>query len=417
MMFWVSLACIAVHFSRESNRVGWLLLGWTAAGFAVLTKGPVGLVVPLLIGIAEALARQEQIRRLFHPLGIAAFVLIVGPWFLAVTQSHPEFLHYAFVRETFERVATDKMNRTGPIYYVAAFLIVGALPWISLLFLGGRHLIGFWRQRLDTARTEVFQLLWILMPLLFFTLSQSKRPGYILPVLPAVALLCARLLQVAPHLLRYAAWTAAGIGFMLGSILLFGSDALAPHIYVSRIAQVLDAQGPVLGIALIAAAGMALLGAVSPNRAIAGLIMIPVALLLGIQGVLAELGEYRSARALARVIEISAPEAIQVIGVEAYSPSLAYYLEMPILLATGNQVRQIRSNYIQEYGEALRKLPDSTLRSEHWWQQALAQCTVPAVFLVKAEALDKCASLAAALPLILEGPNHAAYSPCKQVAH
>jgi 4-amino-4-deoxy-L-arabinose transferase-like glycosyltransferase len=414
MMFWVSLACIALHLSWERNRVLWLIVGWTAAGFAVLTKGPVGLVLPLLVGIAEAVVRRERIRRLFHPMGIAIFILVVGPWFLAVTLKHPEFPHYAFVRETFQRVATDKMNRTGPIYYIAAFLVVGSLPWISLLFLGGRQLLGFWRQRLDTARTEVFLLLWILLPLVFFSLSQSKRPGYILPVLPAVALLCARLLKIAPQLLRYAAWVAAGMSFLVGAILLFGSEALAPHIYVSRIAQVLNAQGPVLGIALVAAAGMALFGASTPKRAIAGLVMIPVAMILGLQGILTELGEYRSARGLARAIAISAPEAGQIIGVEAYAPSLSYYLERPILLATAAKVREIPSNYIQDYGEALRNLPDSTLRPEHWWQPALAQCAEPAVFLVEAEDMDKRKVLAAALPLLMENPSHAVYGPCTQ---
>ena len=79
MMFWVSLSVIAV-----------------------LTKGPVGLVLPLLISIAEALVCRDRLRHLFHPAGIAAFVLVVAPWFFYVVHHHPEFPHYAFVRETVE---------------------------------------------------------------------------------------------------------------------------------------------------------------------------------------------------------------------------------------------------------------------------------------------------------------------------
>jgi len=415
LMFWVSFACIALHLSWEHKRVLWLMLGWGAAGFAVLTKGPVGLALPLLVSIADAMVRREKVRRLFHPVGIAVFILVVGPWLLAVTLRHPEFPHYALVRETYERLITD--NRNGSFYSIAAFLIVGSLPWISLLFWGARQVVGFWRERLTTARTEVFLLLWILMPLVLFTLSASKHSGYILPALPAVALLCARLVHVKPLLLRYGAWTAAGIGFLLGMTLLFGSGAFAPHIYVSRIAQALYTQGPAMGVALIAAGGMALFGAYSPRRATAGLAMLPIAAILGAQGILAELGEYRSARSLARAIEITVPEVSRIIGVEAYAPSLTYYLEKPIVLATKNKAPEIPSDYIHEYAHELSSAPNSTLRPEHWWQQALGQCTEATVFLVEAEQLEKRAVLAAKLPLITENPGHAVYGPCKQVSH
>ncbi|NJN45932.1 MAG: phospholipid carrier-dependent glycosyltransferase [Candidatus Competibacteraceae bacterium] len=414
LMFWVSAACITLHLSWERRRLLWLILGWAAAGFAVLTKGPVGLALPLLVSVTDAVVRRERVRRLFHPAGIAVFILVVGPWFLAVTLRHPEFPHYALVRETYERLFTD--NRTGSFYSMAAFLITGSLPWINVLFLGARQLIGFWRERLTTARTEVFLLLWILVPLLFFTLSASKRPGYILPVLPAVALLCARLVHVKPRLLRYGAWIAAGIGFLLGVILLFGSGAFAPHIYVSRIAQALYTQGPAMGVALIAAGGMALFGASSPRRATAGLAMLPIAAILGVQGILAELGEYRSARSLARAIEKSAPGVTQIIGVEAYAPSLPYYLEKPIILATTKKVPEIPSEYIHQYAEKLQNAPHPTLYPEHWWQQVLTQCAEPAVFLVEAEKVEKREALAASLPLIIENPGHAVYGPCKPAA-
>ena len=102
MMFWVSLSVIAFHVGWQHKGIGWRVLGWAAAGFAVLTKGPVGLVLPLLISIAEALVCRDRLRHLFHPAGIAAFVLVVAPWFFYVVHHHPEFPHYAFVRETVE---------------------------------------------------------------------------------------------------------------------------------------------------------------------------------------------------------------------------------------------------------------------------------------------------------------------------
>ncbi|MEZ5582602.1 MAG: hypothetical protein R3F37_07410 [Candidatus Competibacteraceae bacterium] len=192
--------------------------------------------------------------------------------------------------------------------------------------------------------------------------------------------------------------------------------AFAPHIYVSRIAQALYTQGPAMGVALIAAGGMALFGASSPRRATAGLAMLPIAAILGVQGILAELGEYRSARSLARAIERTAPEVTQIIGVEAYAPSLAYYFAKPIILAATETVPEIPSDYIHEYAHKLRSAPLATLYPEHWWQQALTQCAEPTVFLVEAEKLEKRTALAAELPLIMENPGHAVYGPCKSSA-
>ncbi|MEZ5582603.1 MAG: hypothetical protein R3F37_07415 [Candidatus Competibacteraceae bacterium] len=57
-------------------------------------------MLPLLVGVVDAWVKRERVRRLFHPAGIAVFLLVVGPWFLAVTLQHPEFPYYALVRET-----------------------------------------------------------------------------------------------------------------------------------------------------------------------------------------------------------------------------------------------------------------------------------------------------------------------------
>lgn len=413
MMFWVTLSAIAFHISWKHEGPGWRLLGWAAAGFAVLTKGPVGLVLPLLISVADGLVCRDRVRRLFHPAGIALFVLVVAPWFFYVVHHHPEFPHYAFIRETFERVATDSMKRTGPPWYILAFLVGGSFPWFPALVFGWRHLLESWRERAAAGRTEVFLMLWILIPLVFFSLSQSKRPGYILPAIPAVALLAGRILYKSPAALRYAAATAAVAAAVLGALLLFGSDELANRVRGDGIAAAVRQDGPVVGGLMLAVAVLAGIGARLREAAIAGLALLPVAFLVGIQPVLDEVGERRSARALADAIRVVAPDGARVIGVSAFMPSLPYYMGRPTDVAT-DSAKVIPSNYINEYAQALAARPGSTLHPPAWWQQELETCPEPTVFLVRNGNAAEQGILASRLPLIISTHRYSVYGPCVQ---
>ena len=187
--------------------------------------------------------------RIFHPLGLVAFLAVVLPWFLAVVVRHPEFPHYAFVRETLARVATDQLSRTGPVYYFVPFLVGGAFPWSLFLILGAPWLPALWRAGMppaggdprmsldaeaggrsgprDEGRPFAYLLLWIAVPLVFFTISQSKRPGYILPIFPALVLVAARLSLEAPVRRILTGMVAAFMG-LVGIALLVASARSPP---------------------------------------------------------------------------------------------------------------------------------------------------------------------------------------------
>jgi 4-amino-4-deoxy-L-arabinose transferase-like glycosyltransferase len=202
LTFFVVLALCAFYLAVEaraarraaaggSSGLGWTVLAWGAMGLGVLTKGPVALAVPLLAAAPFAIVRRAS-RAVWHPLGFAVLALAVAPWIWAVSLQVPEFLHYALVVETFRRVTTPEMNREGPVWVFLPFLIAGALPWSVLVLAGWRRSVwprGAGR-RLDPPR--LYLLLWIALPLALFSLSHSKRPQYILPLLPAVALLAAK---------------------------------------------------------------------------------------------------------------------------------------------------------------------------------------------------------------------------------
>jgi 4-amino-4-deoxy-L-arabinose transferase-like glycosyltransferase len=414
MMLWVTCATLAFHLALERGQKGWCLAGWAAVSLAVLTKGPVGLVLPLLIGVGDALANNRPVRRLFCPAGPAIFVVLVGVWFATVTFRHPEFPYYAFVRETFERVATDSMRRTGPWYYFLPILVAGTFPWVTILLAGGRSLVLGWKRRTEGMGDEAFLLVWAVVPLVFFSLSQSKRPGYILPVIPALALLGGRTLQVSPASLRYAVWITAPIAALFGVALLFAGEFATSLIrQAPEVADELKAVAPYIGAGLIGTAVLAMLGLRWRGAALAAFVLMPMVPLLGGKDIYAALSEQRSGRELAQAIRSATRGEPRVVGVGAYSPSLAFYLQTPMLVAADSP-NELRSNYIKEYLDTLRDVPGSTLISFERWREELQACQPQTVFLVPAGsgADAQRRTLAAALPLLHRTYNYDAYGPC-----
>jgi len=414
MMLWVTCATMAFHLALEHGQQGWRIAAWAAVGLAVLTKGPVGFVLPMLIGIGDALANRRPVSRLFSVAGLAVFVLPAGLWFLAVTLRHPEFPHYAFVRETFERVATDSMRRTGPIYYFLPILIAGAFPTMIVLLAGARGLVPALRARGNGMRDEFFLVLWTLLPLIFFSLSQSKRPGYILPVVPAIALLGARALQLAPGTLRKAMWIAAPAAAVAGVALLLAGESVTALIRdAPAVAEHARAAAPYVGAGLLGTAGLALLGLRWRGAGLAALVTMPMVLLLVPQNAYLAMSERRSERDLAQVIHHATDGEIRLIAIGTYSPSLTFYLGTPVLLST-DSAAELRSNYIKDYADVLRERPESPLEPVDWWIDELHACQPGTIFLVntRTEHEGPRDALAAALPLLFRDRNYEAYGPC-----
>jgi 4-amino-4-deoxy-L-arabinose transferase-like glycosyltransferase len=181
VMLWVLLALIGFYQTVERRVDGraagwWAALAWAAMGLGILTKGPVALALPLMVAAPYALWRRAA-RALFDPAAILLFAAIAMPWVFAVDQDVPGFLTYAVVTETARRLTTDELGRTGPLWYFVVIFPVAALPWSAVL------LGALWQRRSAVRQPPdhraVFLAAWMLVPLLFFTLSQSKRPQYL----------------------------------------------------------------------------------------------------------------------------------------------------------------------------------------------------------------------------------------------
>lgn len=186
----LSGALLANHrHTPERNRRKWMLLTWAALALAVLSKG---LVAPVLCGatlvIYSLLARDfSPWRRLELARGLPLFLAIAAPWFIAVSLANPEFFHFFFIHEHFERFLAKGHGRYQPPWYFFAILLVGTAPW-TLITLQG-WLTAWFRERSGEFQPQRLLFLWAAVILLFFSASNSKLASYILPMAPAMAML------------------------------------------------------------------------------------------------------------------------------------------------------------------------------------------------------------------------------------
>ncbi|HVC49517.1 MAG TPA: glycosyltransferase family 39 protein [Burkholderiales bacterium] len=180
--------------SREIKDPGYMLLCWAAMAAAVLSKGLIGIVLPgAVLIIYMILERDFQlIKRLDFWRGLALFTLIATPWFIIVCLRNPEFFHFFFIYEHFDRYLTKDLHRYQPWYYFIPILIAGSLPWTGAMWSG---LKSAWGSDNGLFKPSRVFFIWSIFIYVFFSLSDSKLPSYILPVYPALALLAGNALD------------------------------------------------------------------------------------------------------------------------------------------------------------------------------------------------------------------------------
>lgn len=167
-----------------------LAIGYLFAALGVLAKGLIGVVLPGLVILAWLLAwrRPRAVLSLLWPPGIALFLAVAGPWFVAMQGRFPDFSHYFIVVQHFGRYAQGGFNNAQPFWFFPLVLAMVALPWSPWLARAARR--AYWA---DAERGPLRQLmwLWLLIVTAFFSVPQSKLVGYVLPVTLPLAFLVA----------------------------------------------------------------------------------------------------------------------------------------------------------------------------------------------------------------------------------
>lgn len=411
LTFFVVVALVAFYEAaeRQSGRAawGWTALAWAAIACGILSKGPIALAVPLMVAAPYAFWRRAS-AAVWAPVGPLLCAAIVLPWVLAVSRDIPDLVSYALVTETAERLFTRRLQRTEPIWYFVPILFAGALPWSALVLAGWRTARPL---RLpDGARDPrtIFLVLWILVPLVFFSLSQSKRPQYVLPIVPAVGLLAARMWR--PDVVA-GARTAGALLIALGGVL-GAAPVIVPHLLaLSEAIRAAVPKTAALVGATTAVAGILLwLCRRGGNVALVALVL-PVAMIpFASTTLMREIGRERSGAALAQAIAPALAPGGRVVAIRTFPLSLPFYLKQPVLLASESG-RELTSTYLSRRIDRWRALPGTPLRPADWWQEALQECQA-SVFVARTTDRLVRAVLATRLPLLIETPKHAAYGPC-----
>ena len=406
LAFFTTAAIVCFFLQRTT-------LAWAAIAAGALTKGPVAIAIPLAVMVPYALATGRPLRRLFSLSGLAAFAVVGLPWFIAITLRVPEFPHYAFVRETFERFTTPRFHRTAPFWYYLPIIPVAAFPWIVPASARLTAWRTTWAKRRDDATADSLWLAaWVLGPLALFTLNQSKLPQYMLPLMPAFALAAARTLTTAGPRIAWRPYVA--LATALGIILVAfprGLLSTVPLTPAERAA--IPPAALTLGIVLLASAACQAAAAARRSTGLAalGYAMVVMAVPFATGPLMAAVGDDRSAARLSAAIRAAEQTRGDVLGIAAYPPSLPFYLRSTVAVATAHG-EELTSNYIAFYHDRLRTFPDSPLRPVDSWAVILASCPAPTVFVTRAGNGSVRARLAA-LPLIIDDGRYAAYGPCR----
>ncbi|HEY4974783.1 MAG TPA: phospholipid carrier-dependent glycosyltransferase, partial [Steroidobacteraceae bacterium] len=175
---------LLVQSPRPGERPSWrlpLLLG-VGVALAVLSKGLVGILIPgAVAALFMLIYRDWRLALRAQPWWtLAALLLLAAPWFVLVSARNPEFAHFFFIFQHFQRYLNSaQFDRYQPVWFFLPVLALGFLPWTTLL---PGALRGGWRAARAGERATALLLIWAAFVLVFFSMSQSKLAPYIVPM-------------------------------------------------------------------------------------------------------------------------------------------------------------------------------------------------------------------------------------------
>jgi 4-amino-4-deoxy-L-arabinose transferase-like glycosyltransferase len=221
----ISIACLAFSQAyRSGGAAGWLLVFYLAIGLANLTKGPLGIVLPILALVVFLAGSRDLafLRRAGLAWGLPLALAPAGLWLAAYRLSSGEAYPLGFAMERLTIRFTEGLHHTRPFFHLFTALSLEFLPWT--LFLPAALWHTFPRPGTRSDRDNAYVYSWVIVVLAVFGLSAERRGVYLLPMLPLLALLVGRLWDAAlmgwdpPPVDRPIAWSlGAGLILSLGA--------------------------------------------------------------------------------------------------------------------------------------------------------------------------------------------------------
>jgi len=312
----------------ESRR--WQDAAWALLALAILSKGLIGLVLPAATVVIYALWQRdwEFILRIRPLRGLMILLAITAPWFIAVSLANPEFAHFFFIHEHFERFLTKAHGRYQPMWYFIPILLVGMLPWLGSLVQG--IAAGFQHETSRRFQARRFLLVWTALVFVFFSVSSSKLASYILPIFPSLAALIglhladqANSRRVQWHALP-AIITGCACLFLVPYVTRFANDEVPATLY--------EAYQPWLygGASALLLSGITAFWLGRQSRSVAAIVTLAFGGFAFGQGFLLghdSLGQVNSAHDVAVAIGSQVPPNAPFFSVNTYDQSLQFYLK------------------------------------------------------------------------------------------
>ncbi|HEY4741851.1 MAG TPA: glycosyltransferase family 39 protein [Candidatus Acidoferrales bacterium] len=202
-------------------------------GAATLAKGPAAIVLAggSLALWAACTRNWRALRRFVDWYVVGAFAIVAVPWYVICAARNPDFLRTFFLLHNVERYFSPVFQHVQPFWFFGPILLFALIPWTILLFPAAAEGRRLWHEKSWRNSPGFFAACWAVFPVVFFSASQSKLPGYILPAIPALALLLAigfeRWIDRTKWPVRY---LLAAAGVTLWLILFWVAHQFAPYI-------------------------------------------------------------------------------------------------------------------------------------------------------------------------------------------
>jgi 4-amino-4-deoxy-L-arabinose transferase-like glycosyltransferase len=341
----------------ETGKKFWLFDLYFFGAAATLAKGPVAPFLALTIILLFLGLRREwsALRRTIWIPGVLLYLAMVLPWFIAVQRENPTFLQDFLLNHNLKRFATNLYEHKQPFWYYLPVLLVGLMPWtviaIRALVEAMQASIAEWKVRLNPKRYlghtragdafPEFLVLWALFPIVFFSFSQSKLPGYILPSIPPLTVLTGDYLNRVRKvgLPKWLLWSHAGACALVTFVLVLSPQHMLYDTLVPAASWLVSASAAALLVLLAVALAIRTGGIRQVRNATLGPVCAALVFLLGFHG--RDLDLNYSARPLAREMQQQAPDVKQV-AVQDVRRDMVYGLgfyrnEQPIDLKDGEE--------------------------------------------------------------------------------
>ena len=334
----------------ETGKKFWLFDLYFFGAVATLAKGPVAPFLALFIILLFVGLRREwaALRRTIWVPGILLYLVIVLPWYIAVQKKNPTFYRFFFLEHNLERFATNRYQHHQPIWYYGAVVLLALMPWtviaVRALIDSVQISIAEWKVRHNPQRYlghsragdafPEFLVLWALFPILFFSFSGSKLPGYILPSIPPLTILTADYLNRTRRdgMPTWLLWSHAILCGLLVFVLVLAPQHMKYETLVPSTAWMIAAVTSAVAMGAIVLLIIRRWGISQTLNATLVPVLASLVFLLGFHG--KDLDVNYSARPLAAEMTRQAPE-IKLVAVENIKRDmdygLAFYRNEPII--------------------------------------------------------------------------------------